>query len=195
MDRLIKRYQNRKLYDTVEKKYIKLADIQQMIRDNIDVRIVDNVTGNDMTRQILVQLVMRAEQNSTEKRVPLEGLKDLIQSDDRPVFQAFRGVLNFSRDVVHQIGNSVSVGNTGSDDPSEGSTSAGSGPGQLSMISEMLRKTSDRLTDSAVKVVNGTLAREMLKMPTRKDLNRLEQKFELLEQKLSELNSEQGESK
>lgn len=185
MERIIKRYQNRKLYDTVEKNYVKLADIEQMIRDNEAVRIIDNVSGEDITRQILVQLIMRAEPRRRDMRVPLEGLRDMIQNEDSPLFQAFRGMMNLGRDVVQQM--------TPQQRASDASAKEANDPGgQFAAINETLRRVADRVSETAVELVNRTLSSEMLQVPTRDDWSRIETKFESLEKKLSELDTSGG---
>ena len=57
MSRIIKRYENRKLYDTANRKYVSLEEIAALIRAGVDVQIVDNTTGNDLTAQTLTQVI------------------------------------------------------------------------------------------------------------------------------------------
>lgn len=61
--RIIKKYPNRRLYDTVESKYITLQDIRQLVLDNVEFCILDQKTGEDITRSILLQVIMEAEDN------------------------------------------------------------------------------------------------------------------------------------
>ncbi|MEJ2007523.1 MAG: polyhydroxyalkanoate synthesis regulator DNA-binding domain-containing protein [Acidobacteriota bacterium] len=56
--RLIKRYDNRKLYDTEEKRYISLRGIATLIRGGQEVVVLDNVTGNDITAQTLAKIII-----------------------------------------------------------------------------------------------------------------------------------------
>ena len=184
MERLIKRYQNRKLYDTMDKKYVNLNDIEKMIHSNDDVKIIDNVSGEDITRQVLIQLVMRGETAKDDRKMPMDGLKDMIQNSEGPFFQAFRGVMSFGKEVVQQFGPQ--------DDKTDEDSSQPASPGQLAMLSELLKRGADKISDSAVKIVNGTLTREMLKVPSRKDWKRIEDKFEKLENKLSQLEGNGG---
>jgi polyhydroxyalkanoate synthesis repressor PhaR len=55
--RLIKRYKNRRLYDTELKKTITLADIKKYVGDDIDLKVIDNTTGRDITIPVLSQIV------------------------------------------------------------------------------------------------------------------------------------------
>ena len=59
--RTIKKYPNRRLYDTANSGYITLADVKQMVLDNIDFHVVDAKTGDDLTRAILLQIILDEE--------------------------------------------------------------------------------------------------------------------------------------
>jgi polyhydroxyalkanoate synthesis repressor PhaR len=58
---VIKRYPNRKLYDTAAKHYVSLDIIGDMIREGEDVQVVDNVTGDDVTLMVLAQIIAEQE--------------------------------------------------------------------------------------------------------------------------------------
>ena len=59
--RQIKKYANRRLYDTVSSRHVTLADIRAMIVDGTDVEIVDDVSGENITRQLLLQIIVDSE--------------------------------------------------------------------------------------------------------------------------------------
>ena len=59
--RTIKKYPNRRLYDTANSGYITLADVKQMVLENIDFHVVDAKTGDDLTRAILLQIILEEE--------------------------------------------------------------------------------------------------------------------------------------
>ena len=59
--RLIKKYPNRRLYDTKTSSYITLADVKQMVVKNEDFQVVDAKSGDDRTRQILLQIILEEE--------------------------------------------------------------------------------------------------------------------------------------
>ena len=59
--RLIKKYPNRRLYDTANSGYITLADVKQMVLDGIDFRVVDAKSNDDLTRAILLQIILDEE--------------------------------------------------------------------------------------------------------------------------------------
>jgi len=76
---LIKRYASRRLYNTETSDYVTLEDIAGFIRDNRDVQIVDLKSGDDLTRQYLLQIVAEHESRG-ENVLPLEVLTDLVRS-------------------------------------------------------------------------------------------------------------------
>jgi len=59
--RLIKKYPNRRLYDTATSSYITLADVKQLVLDQIDFKVVDAKTEEDLTRSILLQIILEEE--------------------------------------------------------------------------------------------------------------------------------------
>jgi polyhydroxyalkanoate synthesis repressor PhaR len=60
-ERLIKKYPNRRLYDTKDSRYITLDDARQMVVEGEDFKVVDQKTGEDLTRSILLQIIMEQE--------------------------------------------------------------------------------------------------------------------------------------
>jgi polyhydroxyalkanoate synthesis repressor PhaR len=78
MTRTIKRYANRKLYDTEESHYVGLQDILRLVREGEDIEVVDSRTGEDLTSVTLAQAM--AEEEKTEgSALPLDVLKELIK--------------------------------------------------------------------------------------------------------------------
>jgi polyhydroxyalkanoate synthesis repressor PhaR len=82
---LIKKYANRKLYDTQTSKYITLEGIAELVRDGHEIHVVDRDTGQDLTQVILSQIVLFAE-----KRGP--ALLDYV-----------RKTLNVPGDIVNRV--------------------------------------------------------------------------------------------
>ncbi|CAK0775052.1 hypothetical protein CCP3SC1_780014 [Gammaproteobacteria bacterium] len=69
--RLIKKYPNRRLYDTGHSKYIALDDIRLLLLDGVNVRVVDAKSGEDITRSILLQIIVEQE----DKGQPILGVE------------------------------------------------------------------------------------------------------------------------
>ncbi len=59
--RTIKKYPNRRLYDTASSGYITLADVKQMVLENIEFQVVEAKSGDDLTRAILLQIILEEE--------------------------------------------------------------------------------------------------------------------------------------
>jgi polyhydroxyalkanoate synthesis repressor PhaR len=64
-ERLIKKYPNRRLYDTQTSSYITLTDVKQLVLDNEEFTVVDAKTNEDLTRSILLQIILEEESNGT----------------------------------------------------------------------------------------------------------------------------------
>ncbi|WP_304616942.1 polyhydroxyalkanoate synthesis repressor PhaR [Paracoccus sp. (in: a-proteobacteria)] len=76
---LIKRYASRRLYNTETSDYVTLEDIASFIRDGREVKIVDLKSGDDLTRQYLLQIIAEHESRG-ENVLPLDVLTDLVRS-------------------------------------------------------------------------------------------------------------------
>lgn len=79
--KIIKRYQNRKLYDTHESSYVTLDEISKMIKNGEDLRVIDNKTKNDITASTLTQLLYESEKKS-KTQPSVELLKEIIRHGD-----------------------------------------------------------------------------------------------------------------
>ncbi len=76
--KIIKRYTNRKLYDTVESRYVTLDEIAEMIKAGAEVKILDNRTKDDLTSVTLAQIIFEEEKKTS--KMSLRTLKELIRS-------------------------------------------------------------------------------------------------------------------
>jgi polyhydroxyalkanoate synthesis repressor PhaR len=77
--RVIKRYANRKLYDTQRSRYVTLDQIADMIRQGEDVKIVDNNSKEDLTSITLAQIIFE-EEKKQKSFLPLQAMRNIIQS-------------------------------------------------------------------------------------------------------------------
>ncbi len=87
--RVVKRYSNRKLYDTKDSRYVTLPQIAVMVRDGQEVQIIDNTTKDDITEVTLAQIIYE-EQKDNRKSVPLQTLRDLIHQRTEKVLEGLR---------------------------------------------------------------------------------------------------------
>jgi polyhydroxyalkanoate synthesis regulator phasin len=96
---LIKKYANRKLYDTRTSRYITLEGIAELVRDGHEIKVVDRETGQDLTQVILSQIVL-----SEEKRGPTRPVDPgTIQERGQALLDYVRKTLNVPADLVNQM--------------------------------------------------------------------------------------------
>lgn len=74
---IIKKYANRRLYNTRSSSYITLDDLAVMVREGVDFQVLDAKSGNDITHSILTQIIMEEEANG-EHMLPVSFLRQLI---------------------------------------------------------------------------------------------------------------------
>jgi polyhydroxyalkanoate synthesis repressor PhaR len=75
---VIRKYANRRLYDTGTSRYVKIDDLSMMVKNNIDFRVVDATNGQDITRVPLIQIILEIESES-HGLLPVSVLRQLIQ--------------------------------------------------------------------------------------------------------------------
>jgi len=79
---IIKKYENRRLYNTLTSQYINQDQVAQLVRDGHDVRVVDAATGEDLTRLILAQIVLE-DAKTPDSVFPLDVLRRMIVASGR----------------------------------------------------------------------------------------------------------------
>src|SRR6187551_2846084 len=87
--RIIKRYSNRKLYDTRGSSYVTLLQIAEMIREGEDVQIIDNATKEDKT-DVTLALIISEELRSKPRAIPIPTLKALIRHRGEKILTQLR---------------------------------------------------------------------------------------------------------
>ena len=87
--KVIKRYTNRKLYDTLESRYVTLDEIAQMIKAGAEVKIIDNRSKEDLTSVTLAQIIFEEEKKTA--RVGLETLRGLIRQGGEAAHRLVEG--------------------------------------------------------------------------------------------------------
>lgn len=76
--KIIKRYSNRKLYDTDESRYVTLDEIGEMVKNGAEVKIIDNRNKEDLTSVTLAQIIFEEEKKTS--RMPLTVLREIIRN-------------------------------------------------------------------------------------------------------------------
>jgi polyhydroxyalkanoate synthesis repressor PhaR len=79
---IIKKYENRRLYNTLTSQYINQEQVAQLVRDGIDVRVIDAATGEDITRLILAQIVLE-DAKTSDSAFPLDVLRQMVAASGK----------------------------------------------------------------------------------------------------------------
>lgn len=106
---VIRKYENRRLYDTSSSRYVNLEYVAAMIRGGDDVQVVDAKTGEDLTRVILTQIIME-DAKGQPAGLPLELLRQLIMASDRAGQEFIMWYLKAAFDTYHKVQEAVQSG-------------------------------------------------------------------------------------
>lgn len=197
--RIIKRYANRKLYDTEHSRYVTLDQISEMIRNGDDVKIVDNKTKEDLTTVTLAQIIFE-EEKKQRSFLPLNAMRNIIQSGGEWFAEAQRRVQSI-------LPGKKKDDETGSDVPVTEETDDGSGVNDealvkkksLAALREWVDHSRQRLDDWQ-KQVNSRIqhtidgVRDVVTpwSSINKDVKTLADRIEELETKLRELEASEA---
>ena len=99
--RLVKRYPNRKLYDTEAKQYVTLNGIAELIRDGYEVQVIDHTTGEDLTAVTLTQIIFEQEKKQGGF-LPRSVLTGLVQAGGERL-STLRRTLAMPLDLFRQV--------------------------------------------------------------------------------------------
>ena len=99
--KIIKRYQNRKLYDTQQSCYVTLDDIAKMIRAAEEVMVIDNKTKSDITAATLTQIIFEAEKKAAQF-APLFTLREIIQNGNGSISSYLAKLGAFPQDYAEK---------------------------------------------------------------------------------------------
>ena len=92
---IIKRYGNRRLYNTETRSYINYQDLAKIVRDGSDVQVVDSTTKEDVTKAVLIQVILEEEKNN-QTVLPTEFLFQLLRTREDSVQDFFKNHLSAS---------------------------------------------------------------------------------------------------
>lgn len=89
---IIKRYGNRRLYNTETSSYVNYQDVIKLIRDGNDIQVIDSRTKQDVTKSVLMQVILEEEKNQ-KNLLPLQFLFQLIRSQEEAAQDFFKNYL------------------------------------------------------------------------------------------------------
>lgn len=92
---IIKRYGNRRLYNTETKTYVNYEDLAKIVRDGNDVQVIDSTSGEDVTKAVLIQVILEEEKNN-KTVLPTEFLFQLLRSREDSMQDFFKNHLSAS---------------------------------------------------------------------------------------------------
>jgi len=152
---LIKKYANRKLYDTRASRYITLDEIAQLVREGHEIKVVDRDNGNDLTQVTLSQIVLSEQKRGPARIVDAGG--EMLHDRGQALLDYVRSALNVPGDLRHQV--------------------------------ERRREGLETLADDAIE-----RALRRLRIPTRRDLDRVNQRLDRISAQLKRAGMSNGAS-
>ncbi len=179
----IKRYRNRKLYNTQSKRYITLEEIEELIRQQEEIQVIDNDSGNDITATTLSQIIFELEKNQAGV-LPVDLLVSLVRSGGKRIdvirkniFSTLNVTHHFDVEIERRIKILVTNGELS---PEDGD--------QLlqKLVSIVIR--SENVFDSVEGKIQDFLKAQQI--PTKDDLQSLIEKIDDLSKKVEHLHSE-----
>jgi len=98
---VIKKYSDRRLYDSGASRYVKLEDVARMVREGVEVKVVDARSGKDLTYLILTQIILE-DARERETPLPLQLLTQLVRASDKATHDFFSWYLNSTFDLYQK---------------------------------------------------------------------------------------------
>lgn len=93
---ILKKYGNRRLYDARRSGYVTLAEVEELLQSGEDVQVIDAKTGEDLTRAVLVQIILEREES--REALPVAFLKQVIRVGRSPLRETFSRTLTMFLD-------------------------------------------------------------------------------------------------
>jgi polyhydroxyalkanoate synthesis repressor PhaR len=185
--RTIKRYSNRKLYDTEDKRYITLEQIAVLVRENKDIKVVDNQTGEDLTTVTLSQILLEQEKRK-ETSLPKTFFTNLIQRSATSVMDfTKKNVLTWfdssfasEQEVEANVDKMVQSGEVSQDEAKKLKD-------EIKSRTASFKKKVDELVERRVHDML-----ERLNIPTKTEVSRLNERLDEITRKFETLIREQG---
>ena len=178
---VIKRYPNRKLYDTERKRYITLSGVAALIRRGVDIQVIDHETGEDLTTVTLSQIILEQEKRRVGM-LPQTILTSLIRSGGdtldglkRSFYTSVGAVRLFEDEITTRLDILVKRGGLAEDEARELRR-------QLSELRTKREQEKEASKDADHGLFDGAM--EKLNLPTRADVQRLSTQLEELTHKL-----------
>ena len=170
---IIKRYQNRKLYDTQNSTYVTLEDIGNIIRRGDDVKVIDNKSKEDLTSVTLTQIIFE-EEKKKKNSLPLNALKKIIRGGGDAILDLVNKSTENVSDRIHNVKEGAeTIFDKIKDElhPSDG------------IIKDALHKTQN-LSKNIEDKIKSTVGNLTQTAPLQNEVRKLRQRIHYLEKKL-----------
>jgi polyhydroxyalkanoate synthesis repressor PhaR len=185
--KVIKRYTNRKLYDTVESRYVTLDEIAEMVKQGVEVQIVDNRSKDDLTSVTLAQIIF--EEEKKKNRMPLTVLREIIRHPGESISDFIQKevsprVASIREGAESRIEKLLGRTDGGPESPEAPAGTAATSPDFLKASQRVLEDWQRRI-DERVKLVLDNVTGNLPALG--RDMQTLIQRLESLEKKLDDL--------
>lgn len=193
--KIVKRYANRKLYDTERSCYVTLEDISGMIKAGEEVRVIDNKSGEDLTSVTLAQIIFETEKKKSF--MPLGLLRDLIQNGGETLSEFARERVERVHTAAQEIRETAQKFKSDIEGKFErltqrrpegdGEGVGGGVQGKLSELVATSQKTFDDLQKSVEERIKGSVGTVSRYATLGRDMDDIRQRLAALEERLSKM--------
>ena len=197
--RMIKRYGNRKLYDTSQSRYITLEEIARLVRSGNDVNVIDNENGDDLTAITFAQIILEEEKRRSSL-ISLDLLRELVQHGEDTLAQ-LRTQVEKGVEAIGTIGERAGrrvqemVSGTGASERPEGEpvvedspgTNRDSGRGFFDELLAAPQRRLESLQRSIDERIKSSVDRITSHPVVQREVQRIERSIKKLEERLARL--------
>lgn len=182
MQVVIKRYQNRKLYNTQSKRYITLQGLEELIKQEEEVTVIENETGDDITAKILSQIIFESQKDHSDF-LPIKLLSSLVRSRGNRIEIIRQNIFN-SLNIYHMYDGEIKRRiNILVDNGELTQKEAGKIITKLRIVDTEPYDILDNLSN----VISGYLREQQI--PTKSDLQILSEEIDSISQRVDDLSS------
>lgn len=185
MARVIKKYSNRKLYDVEQSRYVTLEKVGELIEKGIDIQVIDNDSGEDISRKTLTHILLNLEKNK-KSFLPFPVLKDMIMKGGDSVVEytkrsimAGLSVISAAEDEIEKTVRRFTEKGLLSEDEAKRVLKD-----FLSSIEKSKVSFDQRIEESILKVFRN------FNIPSRKEMKELKKRLSILEKRLAKIEKE-----
>ncbi|MDD5014205.1 MAG: polyhydroxyalkanoate synthesis regulator DNA-binding domain-containing protein [Atribacterota bacterium] len=180
---IIKKYSNRKLYDTKEKRYVNLSEVSRLIREGVDLKVIDNKTKEDITSLVLAQIIVEQEKSKNPMLPlifsPLKLLKrggEEMLNLSKKMLLAGIGTLSLTKEKANKIAEDLIK---------RGELSKSESKEFVVDLLDKAEKEKDKLIEKIKPEIDKSL--EKMNFASKKSVDNLEKKIDELGEKIDKL--------